>query len=87
MNVTSDGWIPARGDYGAHYATDLIPLVEASNCVKGCVRSGTQAARDEFGPGGHCHILAVLGAGADDRIPALVPEPQGIRCTALFPDH
>jgi len=83
VNVTDEGWTPNRGDYGAHYATDLIPLIEKRNCIKGCVHSGSQSDRDEFGPGGNCHILAMVSLGAQDvRIPELVPQVHGIRCTA-----
>lgn len=36
FDVNDDGWLPRRGDYGAHYAADLIPLVEATSCHLGC---------------------------------------------------
>lgn len=83
MNITKGGWIPYRGDYGARYSLDLIPLVEAANCSKGCTKSGTDAERDEFGPGGNCHILAMVSIGDQETpIPELVPTVDGIACTA-----
>jgi len=36
----STTWIPGRGDYGAHYSTDLIEVIERKNCAKGCLKSG-----------------------------------------------
>jgi hypothetical protein len=83
FDVTPEGWIPGRGDYGAHYASDLIPLVEAMSCRLGCTKSGTQATRDEFGPGGDCEVLAVLSLGdGETRIPELEPHAEGPRCRA-----
>lgn len=89
MNVTwnaetkSPEWAPWRGDYGAHYGADLIPLIEERSCVKGCTRAGTQAQRDEFGPGGSCYVLARVSLGEYGQvIPELEPRPDGPHCTA-----
>jgi hypothetical protein len=56
-------WTPRRGHFGQHYAFDLIPLVEAHNCIKGCTMAGTEADKGEFGPGGNCGWLAELALG------------------------
>jgi hypothetical protein len=61
FDVTDDGWLPARGDYGTHYADQVIQLIEARNCVQGCTHAGTLAAVREHGPGGTCHLLALVG--------------------------
>ena len=89
MNVTYNPdtgrveWAPYRGDYGAHYGTDLIDLIEAGNCSKGCARSGTQAERDEFGPGGNCHVLALVALGDyGEIVHGLDPRPAGPHCHA-----
>lgn len=89
MNVTYNPdtarveWAPYRGDYGAHYAHETIELIEEHNCVKGCTRSGTEPEREEFGPGGNCHILAMVALGDHDRaIPELDPRPAGPHCDA-----
>lgn len=83
FDVNDDGWLPRRGDYGAHYAADLIPLVEATSCHLGCARSGTQQARDEFGPGGDCHLLAILTL--PDRVLEIKPREDGPVCTVRQP--
>jgi hypothetical protein len=75
-----EGWIPGRGDYGTEYSSDLIEIVERLNCVKGCTKAGGPAEREEFGPGGNCHTLALIGA--DVPIPELEPRPDGPHCTA-----
>lgn len=54
------GWLPGRGDYGTEYATELIALIEARNCAQGCNNAGPAAAREDFGPGGTCHWLALI---------------------------
>lgn len=74
------GWAPGRGDYGCEYGTDLIPIIEAHNCVKGCVSAGTQADIAEFGPGGNCHILALVAAADGTPIPELDPRQEGPHC-------
>jgi hypothetical protein len=89
VNVTYNGttgrveWAPYRGDYGAHYGTELIPVIEAGNCVKGCTHAGKQKAIDEFGPGGICSVLARVGFIAyGEIIPELDPRPTGPHCYA-----
>lgn len=89
MNITYNPdterveWSPYRGDYGAHHSQDVIEAIEADSCIKGCTRSGTQAERDEFGPGGNCHILALVALGEYGQIiPELDPRPDGPHCTA-----
>lgn len=79
-DVTAEGWLARRGDYGAEYAADLIPLIEATTCHLGCVNAGSEAERAEFGPGGNCHLLAQLCV--PERMAEFVPEPDGPRCTA-----
>jgi hypothetical protein len=83
FDVTSDGWLPGRGDYGAEYAADLIALIEASSCRHGCAKSGTQADRDEYGPGGNCVILAMVCM--PERQKELEPRADGPVCTAREP--
>jgi hypothetical protein len=61
FDVTDEGWLPSRGDYGTHYADQLIQLIEARNCIQGCTHAGTLAAIREHGPGGTCHLLALVG--------------------------
>jgi len=56
-------YFPMRGDFGAEHATDLIPIVEATNCSHGCLKAGPPADIAEFGPGGNCHVLAMLMIG------------------------
>lgn len=89
MNVTWNAeterveWAPYRGDYGTYYSTDTIELIEEHNCVKGCTRSGTKAQRAEFGPGGNCHVLALVSLGDYGEVrPELEPRPEGPHCTA-----
>jgi hypothetical protein len=89
MNVTWNPdteqveWAPYRGDYGVHYAGELIEGIEELNCVKGCLKAGTQAQRDEFGPGGNCDVLAIVSIGEyGQTIPELDPRPDGPHCTA-----
>lgn len=89
MNVTYNAktehveWAPYRGDYGADHSSDLIEAVEDLNCSKGCTRSGSKAAREEFGPGGNCHVLAALAmAEYGGVVPELEPAPSGPHCRA-----
>jgi len=74
-------YIPRRGDFGAHYAIDLIPVVEATNCSLVCGHAGTEADRDEFGPGGICHVLAILAIG-DVPVEELTRVEDRIDCSA-----
>lgn len=83
FDVNTDGWLPRRGDYGAHYAGDLIPLVEATSCAHGCTKAGTQEVRDEFGPGGDCHLLALMTL--PERVREIEPRADGPVCTARQP--
>jgi hypothetical protein len=78
--TSTEGWIPARGDYGTHYAADLIPIIERHNCVKGCTHSGDAADRAEFGPGGNCEILMRVCIPA--AVPEIEPRRDGPHCTA-----
>jgi hypothetical protein len=79
-------WIPHRGDYGVHYSAELIELIEDRNCHFGCLRSGTDADREEFGPGGRCTVLAFVGIGdVSTPIPELDPRPDGPFCRAREP--
>ncbi len=80
VEVGPEGWVPGRGDYGTEYSSDLIEIVERHNCVKGCTKAGSAAEREEFGPGGNCEVLAMIGA--DVPIPELEPRPAGPHCTA-----
>lgn len=86
MSVVTDSgatdWRPGRGDYGAEYAGDLIEIIERFNCSKGCTRSGSQADRDEFGPGGNCTVLAAVFMSPEEGIPELDPRPDGPHCRA-----
>jgi hypothetical protein len=70
-------WTPRRGDLGAHYASDLIPVVEATNCSRGCVHAGTRREQEEFGPGGNCTMLAALSLGDGTPIEALTLVEDG----------
>lgn len=79
FDVTADGWLPRRGDYGAAYAFDLIPLVEATSCVLGCRKAGHEDDVAEFGPGGSCVVLMNMSI-ATDRVP-IEPRDDGPRCT------
>lgn len=73
-----------RGDYGAWYASDLIELVEETNCSKErCVHAGDDADVAEFGPGGNCHLLAALWAQVP--IPEFVRHEDHIECTLHTP--
>lgn len=83
FDVNPDGWLPHRGDYSAEYATDLIPMIEQTTCVRGCVKSGTDLDRVQYGPGGTCLILANLGMG--ERMAEITPTGQGPVCTAREP--
>lgn len=76
-----EGWIPGRGDYGTEYSGDLVAIIEAHNCVKGCTRAGTAAQQAEFGPGGCCGVLARVALG-NQPVPELDPRPDGPHCTA-----
>jgi hypothetical protein len=82
-DVTPGGWLPHRGDYGKHYADQLIPLVEATTCRLGCTRSGTQKERDEFGPGGTCAVL--MRMTEPERVAEIEPREDGPVCTARHP--
>lgn len=79
----STTWVPSRGDYGAYDATELIDRVEAGNCTKGCLKSGTAADRREFGPGGNCDVLAMLFSG--EAVPQLDPTPRYPTCRVREP--
>jgi hypothetical protein len=79
FDVTDEGWLPSRGDYGAHYASDLIPLIEATTCHRGCVKAGDEATRAEFGPGGNCELLAYISA--PERVKEIQPRDDGPHCT------
>lgn len=81
VEVGPEGWMPGRGDYGSEYSGDLIQIIERHNCLKGCTKSGTEAEREEFGPGGTCNILARVSLG-QDAVPELDPRPDGPHCTA-----
>jgi hypothetical protein len=83
FDITEGGWLPRRGDYNAHYADKLIPLVEATSCGLGCVRSGTDKARAEFGPGGDCDVLARMTT--PERVTEIEPRPDGPVCNARQP--
>lgn len=74
-------WQPSRGDYGAMCGTDLIRIIERHNCVHGCTRTGGPDAEREYGPGGTCHILALVALG-DQPVPGLEPRPAGPHCAA-----
>ena len=81
VEVGPEGWVPGRGDYGSEYSSDLIEIIEAHNCIKGCAHSGTDHDREEFGPGGNCHTLAVVSMGDQETpIPELDPTPDGPIC-------
>lgn len=60
FDVNDDGWLPGRGNYGQHYASDLVELVEARNCVRGCAHSGSERDRQNIGPSGICEITALM---------------------------
>ena len=64
-------YVARRGDFGAEYATDLIPIVEATNCALGCTKAGPTSAIAELGPGGTCHVLAMLSLGDGTPVPEL----------------
>lgn len=73
-------WTPGRGDYGTEYAGDLIAIIEAHNCVKGCTRAGTPREIEDYGPGGTCEILARVSI--PDAVPELDPRAEGPHCSA-----
>jgi hypothetical protein len=77
---SGEPWTPGRGDYGTEYAGDLIEIIEAHNCVKGCTRTGTPREIEDYGPGGTCEILARVSI--PDAVPELDPRPEGPHCTA-----
>jgi hypothetical protein len=86
FHAGSTAWIPNRGDDGAYYSADLIEVIEDGNCRFGCLRSGTDADREEFGPGGNCTVLALVGLGDQSTpIPELDPRPDGPFCRAREP--
>jgi len=70
-------WVPGRGDYGTEYAFALVEIIEEHNCSKGCVFAVRDAV-DEWGPGGNCSVLAMIGA--DVPVPELNPLPAGPVC-------
>lgn len=61
MDITGDGWVAQRGDYGTHHVDQLTEAIERRNCSLGCARSGTRDQRRMYGPGGVCTLLALLG--------------------------
>ena len=71
---------PKRGDYGTHYAYDLVEKIEQWNCIKGCTRAGPAEKVAEFGPGGTCDLLAWVGM--DFEITEFDSLPDRIDCTA-----
>jgi hypothetical protein len=82
--IAAEGWTPGRGDYGCDHSSEMVDLIEEHNCIHGCTKSGTRAARREFGPGGTCNILALVAMG-DGPIPELDPRRDGPHCTARTP--
>lgn len=63
MDVTKDGWLAHRGDYGTEYAAELVSAIEQRNCSLGCAKSGTREQRRMYGPGGVCPLLALVSMG------------------------
>lgn len=68
-----------RGDYGCHYASGVVELVEKHNCSKGCTVPDPKDVA-EFGPGGTCGLLALLFTG--DPIPEFEALPTHVVCHA-----
>lgn len=60
MDITGDGWVARRGDYGTEYAAELVYAIEQRNCSLGCAKSGTREQRRMYGPGGVCRLLMFL---------------------------
>lgn len=86
MRAGSTTWIPGRGDYGTEYASELIEVIESGNCKKGCLRSGSDAEKAEFGPGGNCGILAMVALGdGETPVPELDPTPRYPTCRVREP--
>jgi hypothetical protein len=75
-------YVPRRGDFGAEHASDLIPIVEATNCVLGCINAGTATDIGEFGPGGNCPVLAMVCLGDGAPVPELTRVGRRIDCSA-----
>lgn len=79
-------WHPYRGDYGTDHSTDMIAIVEELNCSKGCAHAGPRSKRREFGPGGVCPIIGMIGLSSyGDQIPELDPRDEGPHCRAYTP--
>lgn len=85
MDVTKDGWLPARGDYGTEYAAELVYAIERRNCALGCARSGTRQNRRDYGPGGLCPLLAIVSI--PDRVRGFSHDgnPDAPLCTDWTP--
>jgi len=83
-DIRENGWRPTRGDYGSDHSSDLIEVIEAHNCVHGCLKSGSAAKRKEFGPGGNCEILARIAfwQSDDEPIREIDPRLSGPHCNA-----
>jgi len=68
------------------YASEALTAIEAWNCAKGCARGlADPAAFEEFGPGGTCHLLALVALGDGQPIPELDDDGDTVTCTAREP--
>jgi hypothetical protein len=76
-------YLARRGDYGADYAIDLIPLVERTSCDQGCARAGSDEQIAEFGSGGVCNLLALMCV--PEEVAQFDAREDGIHCSARVP--
>lgn len=75
-------FVPTREERW-YYAADAMAHVEARNCALGCsVGLSTPEAFVEFGPGGTCHLLALVAVGTSDPIPELDDDGENVTCLA-----
>lgn len=70
-----------------HYSFEAVNHVEETNCARGCrfgAPTGSPEA-EEFGPGGTCHVLAMVSLGDGQSIPELDDRGDHLVCLVREP--